>query len=346
MKKRNKKIMISPFFILFAIVIVGILLFSCTKEQSKTVTIYTSLDQIFSEPILQIFQEKTSIRVKTVYDVEATKTTGLVNRLIAEKDHPRADLFWNSEVGRTIVLKSKGVLQPYRSPSAADIPAQFKDPEGYWAGFAARARVLVYNTNSLSENDLPKSIFDFTAPVWRGRVAFAYPLFGTTATHTAALFVLLGRDKAKEYFLGIRDNGVVIVDGNSTSRDMVQNGEIPIGFTDTDDVNVALQKGKPVGMIYPDQEGIGTLLIPNTVALVAGCPHPEEGKRLVDYLLSREVEEMLAHSGSAQMPLRPGVKTPSHVPSFDSIRAMKVDFEAIASVMEETGAILKEIFIR
>lgn len=346
MKKKNGKIINSPLSILFSIVLAGILLFSCTKEQSKTVTIYTSLDQVFSEPILQFFEEKTSIQVKTVYDVEATKTTGLVNRLIAEKDHPRADLFWNSEVGRTIVLKRKGVLQPYRSPSAVDIPAQFKDSEGFWAGFAARARVLVYNKNSLSDEELPRSIFDFTDPTWRGRVAFAYPLFGTTATHAAALFVLLGRDKAQEYFLELRENGVVIVDGNSTSRDMVQNGEIPIGFTDTDDVNVALQKGKPVGMIYPDQEGIGTLLIPNTVSLVNGCPHPEEGRRLIDYLLSREVEEMLAHSGSAQMPLRPGIKTPSHVPSFDSIRAMKVEFEAIASVMEETGAILKEIFIR
>lgn len=336
----------SRLFIRFAAVLVCFLLSSCTKQQPGTVTIYTSLDQIFSEPILQAYEERTSIQVKTVYDVEATKTTGLVNRLIAEKDYPRADVFWNSEVGRTIVLKSKGVLQPYRSPSAADIPAQFKDSEWYWTGFAARARVLVYNKNSLSDKDLPKSIFDFTDPRWRGRVAFAYPLFGTTATHAAALFVLLGRDKAKEYFLALRDNGVVIVDGNSTSRDMVQNGELPIGFTDTDDVNVALQKGKPVGMIYPDKTGIGTLLIPNTVALVNGCPHPEEGKQLIDYLLSREVEEKLAHSGSAQMPLRLGVKTPPHVPSFDSIRAMKVDFEAIASVMEETGAILKEIFIR
>jgi iron(III) transport system substrate-binding protein len=89
------------------------------------VVVYTSLDQLFSEPILREFQAQTGVEVKAVYDVEASKTTGLVNRLIAEKDRPRADVFWNSEVGRTLVLKDKGVLERYRSPSAEDIPAQF-----------------------------------------------------------------------------------------------------------------------------------------------------------------------------------------------------------------------------
>ena len=316
------------------------------KEQAPTVTIYTSLDQMFSEPILRDYKEATGVDVRAVYDVEAAKTTGLVNRLMAEKKHPKADVFWNSEVGRTLVLKDKGVLEAYHSPSAGDIPATFKDPEGYWTGFAARARVLVYNKDLLSPEDLPRSIFELTEPRWKGRVTLAYPMFGTTATHGAALFVHLGKEKATEYFSALKDNGVVIVDGNSTARDMVQNGEVPIGFTDTDDVNVALQKGKPVGMVYPDKEGIGTLLIPNTIALVRNGPHPEEGRRLIDYLLSREVEGKLAFSGSAQMPLRPGVPTPSYVPSFDSIRSMEVDFEAIASAMEETGTILQKIFVR
>jgi len=118
--------------------------------------------------------------------VETSKTTGLVNRLIAEKNRPRADVFWNSEVGRTLVLKDKGVLAPYRSPAAQDIPAQFKDREDYWTGFAARARVLIYNTELLEASEVPQSIFQLTQPQWKGKVALAYPLFGTTATHVAA----------------------------------------------------------------------------------------------------------------------------------------------------------------
>lgn len=122
----------------------------CSKDQpaaQQEVVVYTSLDKVFSQPILEAFERKAAIKVKAVYDSEATKTTGLVNRLIAEKANPRADVFWNSETGRTIVLKQKGVLDPYRSPSAADIPSTFKDRDGYWSGFGARCRILIYNKN-------------------------------------------------------------------------------------------------------------------------------------------------------------------------------------------------------
>ena len=135
-------------------------------SKKQEVVVYTSLDKVFSEPVLKAFEKETGIKVLAVYDSEATKTTGLVNRLIAEKDNPKADIFWNSETGRTIVLKKKGVLAQYVSPSAADIPGTFKDHEGYWAGFAARCRVLVYNKNMLKPEDLPKSIFELTNPAF------------------------------------------------------------------------------------------------------------------------------------------------------------------------------------
>jgi iron(III) transport system substrate-binding protein len=310
------------------------------------VVIYTSLDQVFSEPILRAFEERTGIDVKAVYDVEASKTTGLVNRLIAERPHPRADVFWNSEVSRTLVLEDKGVLAPYRSPSAADIPEQFKDPEGYWTGFAARSRVLIYNTDLLDPDQAPRSIFELTEPRWRGRVALAYPLFGTTATHVAALYATLGQERTEAYLRDLKANDVLIVDGNATSRDVVVQGEVPVGFTDTDDVNVAIRAGRPVDMVFPDADGIGTLLIPNTVALVAGGPNPRAGKRLIDFLLSREVERELAFSESMQIPVRDGVERPGHVPPFEAIRAMQVDYRAIADNLEPSARFCRRLFTR
>jgi iron(III) transport system substrate-binding protein len=318
----------------------------CSKSTSKKIVVYTSHDQIYSEPIFKEFEEKTGIRVKAMYDVEAAKTTGLVNRLIAEKDNPQCDVFWNNENSRTIVLKKKGVLSPYISPAARDIPAQFKGPDGFWTGFAARARVLIYNTDLVKPEEVPGSIFELTDPKWKGQVALANPLFGTTATHCSALFIRMGDKRAKEYFNELKKNEVVIVDGNSTSRDRVQDGEIKIGFTDTDDANIAIMAGKPVGMVYPDKNGIGTLLIPNTVALIKGGPNPEGGKKFIDFLLSEKVESKLAFSESAQMPLRKGVKRPDNVPDFDSIKAMNVDYEKIADRMEDTGKYLQELYLR
>jgi len=321
------------------------LLFACPVRAAEVV-VYTSLDQVYSEPILRDFQARTGIQIKAVYDVEASKTTGLVNRLIAEQGRPRADVFWNSEVARTLVLQDKGVLAPYRSPAGADIPAQFKDADGYWTGFAARARVLVYNKELLAPADLPKSIFDLTQPAWRGRFTMAYPLFGTTATQVAAWYAVLGPERTEAYLQALKANAVVIVDGNGTSRDTVVQGEVPLGFTDTDDANVAIQAGKPVGMIFPDADGLGTLLIPNTVALVAGAPHPQEARRLIDFLLSRDVESKLAFSESMQIPLRDGVGKPPRVPDYGSIRAMKVEYRAIADHMERAARFSRELFAR
>ncbi|MBI1746742.1 MAG: extracellular solute-binding protein [Acidobacteria bacterium] len=327
------------------IFVICILLVSCARREQQVV-IYTSLDQMLSEPVLREFEQKSGIKVKAVYDTEASKTTGLVNRLIAEKDYPKADVFWNSEICRTILLKEKGLLARYRSAAAEDIPEEFKDAEGYWTGFAARLRVLVYNTNLVARDEVPQSIFELTQPKWKGHVALANPLFGTTATHMAALFVHLGPPKAKEYLRALKANGVIIVEGNSTVRDRVADGEVKIGFTDTDDVTVAIRSGKPVKMIFPDQDAVGTLLIPNTIALIKGAPRPDNGKKLIDYLLSREVEESLAQLDSAQIPVRDGLKAPTALPSLRSIRVQKLDYSAMVKQLNATTDFCRELFLR
>ncbi len=334
---------------LIAATVLGLLLaaIACGRSAEREVVIYTSLDQTFSEEILRQFEEETGIRARAVYDTEAAKTTGLVNRLLEEKDHPRADVFWNSEIVRTIMLERRGVLAPYRSPAAADIPERFKDPEGTWTGFAARVRVLVCNTGRLPEEERPRSIFELAEPRWRGAVALANPLFGTTATHGAALFAALGEEQAEAYFRSLKDNEVAIVAGNATSKDRVAAGEFEVGFTDTDDVFVALARGQPVATVFPDQGegGLGTLLIPNSVALVRGGPNPEEGKRLIDFILSEEVEGRLAAAKGGQIPLRSSVPRPERVPDLAELRLMDVDFEAVAAHLETSAVFLRELFL-
>lgn len=315
-------------------------------ENPKTVVVYTAVDQFISEPVLKDFQAQTGIKVKAVYDVEATKTTGLVNRLIAEKRRAKCDIFWNNEVLKSILLKQEGVLTPYISINSAEIPSKYKDKEGFWTGFAARARVLVINTKAVGEALYPASIMDLTKPQYKGKIGIANPLFGTTATHVAALFSIWGEEKTKNYFMNLRANGIKILDGNSVVKDQVGTGELIAGFTDTDDVNVGLNAGQPIKALYPDKSGMGTLLIPNTVGLVAGCPHPEAGKKLIDYLLSKEVEKKLAFCPSVQMPLRKDVVVPQDFVSIDQITHMDVDYEKVSQMMKPSVSFIQEVFIR
>lgn len=323
-----------------------VLVSGCAKHETPAVVVYTALDEMYSRPILEEFERTKGIKVETVFDTEASKTTGLVQRLIAEKQRPRADVFWNNEVVQTIVLRNERVTAPYISPAAETIPPQFKDPQGYWAGFAARGRVIIYNTDLVK--DPPTSILDFAKPEWAGKAAIAKPLFGTTATHVAVLFAEWGSDKAKGYILGLRHNNVAVLPGNATVRDMVAQGEYAVGITDTDDANGAVEDGLPAKWLWPDQEegGIGALLIPNTVALIRGGPNPEGGKALIDYLLSPEVEGKLARMRSMQIPLKPSVTVPEGVPKLSEVKAMRVDFNKAAEKMRIAQVFTQQEFVR
>src|SRR5829696_365762 len=316
---------------------------ACQRTGGREVTAYVSADRPFSEPIMTEYQRQSGVRVNVVYDTEETKSTGLANRLLAEKGRPQADVFWSNEPVRTLVLKSRGVLAPYQSPAAADIASAFKDPDGYWTGFAARLRVIVYNTGKVAVGDAPRSVLDLAEPRWKGQVAIADPRFGSTSFHVAALYAELGDERADEYFRGLKANGVKIVPGNSVVRDMVARGEAKVGLTDTDDVNVALEDRQPVAMVFPDRDGMGVPVMPNMVSLVAGAPHAEAGERLIDYLLSAEVERSLAQSEAVQIPLREGVEGPKNIPPLSSFRPMTLDYGRAADRAEEVTRRLQPI---
>src|SRR5215510_7663996 len=162
------------------------------ERAAREVTAYVSADRPFSEPIMQDYERRSGVRVRVVYDTEETKSTGLANRLLAEKGRPQADVFWSNEPVRTLVLKSRGVLAPYRSLSAEGIPAALVDPDGYWTGFSARIRVIAYNTSLVKPDEAPRSVFDLADPKWRGQVAMADPRFGSTSFHVAALYAMAG----------------------------------------------------------------------------------------------------------------------------------------------------------
>src|SRR6266545_116878 len=244
------------------------------NSKASEVTIYVSQDRVFSEPILRAYEQKTGVKVNGVYDTEETKSTGLANRLLAEKNHPQADVFWSNEPVRTLVLKKRGVLAPYKSPSAVGIPDVFKDAEGYWTGFSARSRVIVYNMKLVKPEEAPKSVLD---------------------------------------------------------------------LTDTDDVNVALEDKQPVAMVFPDRDGMGVPVMPNMVSLIAGAPHAEAGKKLIDYLVSPEVERMLSQSEAVQIPLHSGIEGPKNMPSISSLKPMTLDYGKAADRVEDVTRRLQTI---
>lgn len=325
-----------------AAVLLLTILAGCSRD-GPPVVLYVSADEHVARQVIERFEARTGIRVRMVSDTEATKTGGLVERLRAERDHPQADVFWSSEVFLTIALAAEGLLEEHLSDATVEWPAEWRDRRRLWYGFAARARVIAYATARVSAAEAPTTWMDLTRARWKGRIVMADPRFGTTGGHLGAMKAYWDRKVMPGYYEawleGLADNGVrLLPSGNAGVVRAVGSGEADIGLTDTDDVWAAQARGRKVGLVYArhdveDGPGTGTLLIPNTVARIRGGPNPEGAARLIDHLLSEEVERFLAESESHNIPVRAGVAA-----QFESYRVpdpLEIDLERAANLRNE-----------
>ena len=270
----------------------------CGKATPRVV-LYCAQDREFALGVLETFRERTGLEVVPKFDTEKNKSVGLYTELVAEKDRPRCDVFWNNEIVSTIRLQRQGLLESLRKPPAAAYPAWAKADDHTWHAFASRARILIVNTDRAKE--MPKSLLDLADPRWKGEAVMARPQFGTTATQMACLFDVLGKEKAEDYLRRLKANDVQLAPGNKQVAEWVARGKTPsgkpvsVGVTDTDDAIDEVKAGKPVRIVFPDRAGgdgrMGTLFIPNTLCIPKGCPESrrgEEARRLPPLRRGRE----------------------------------------------------------
>ncbi len=293
---------------------------------SPTVILYSSLDGDILRPLLAQFEKESGIRVLLVGDTEATKATGLAQRVLAERTKPAADVFWSSEAIGTARLAREGVLEPYRSPSAEQEqggwPARVrgggaKVEAPLWYGLALRPRVIVYNTQRLKPDAAPRSLRELALEALKHRVGIAKPQFGTTRGHLAAIFASEGVDASRDWFASLKAASIRLYDGNASVVRAVGGGEILAGLTDLDDLLEGQRNGWPIALAPQDTPKTGAtlglldgaiLMTPATVALVKGAPHPEQAKQLIEFILSPAVERALAEGPQRCAPARPSLR--------------------------------------
>jgi iron(III) transport system substrate-binding protein len=327
----------------------------CPKASSSRVVLYCAQDEEFARDLLETFRQRTGLEVAPKFDTEADKSVSLYLELVQEKDRPRCDVFWNNEILSTIRLQRQGLLEPYDSPSAKPYPPSCRPKDEKlptWHAFAARPRILIVNTKRVKEADRPRSILDLTKPEWKGRVAMAKPLYGTTATQAACLFAVLGKEKAEQFYLDLRKNLVGVAPGNRQVAALVGNGQALVGMTDPDDAFEEMHDHPDdVAIVFPDRDRpkddpMGTLFIPNTVAIIKRSPNPEGARKAVDYLLSAEVETKLAEGPSSQVPLNPEVHATlrKEMETPQTVKAMDVDWDKAAELWDEVQTFLRKEF--
>jgi iron(III) transport system substrate-binding protein len=310
------------------------LLPGCRRQAGQEIVIYCGVDEPVASEVLAQFEQQTGMHVAPHYDIESSKSVGLAGKLEAERDHPRADVWWGSEAFLSARLAQEGELQPYRPSTAADVPDEYKDPNGFWTGAGLRARVLAVGVNPPFKI---ASLNDLADPRLKDKVVMSRPSAGATGAHLAALYVLWGPKKAADYFRRLHANGIALVGGNAEVANAVGAGTYMVGLTDSDSITAALANGGRLTQVVPDQQSEGTLAMPTTVALVKGAPHEEAAKKLIDFLASKQAERKLIDMKFATWSVRDR--------SADAIKSMKVDYRAAAQLypraQREAAAILE-----
>src|SRR6266480_3829936 len=307
-----------PLWMVLIVIIVGGVTFGLMfpetgKPQKQRVILYCSQDQVYAEPILKEFEQQTGVKVRALFDSESVKTVGLVNRLMAEKDHPQCEVFWNNEELRTRQLAAQEVFEK-------------------WTAVGYRSRRVAINTNKLALASAPHSLIELTNERWRGRVALAYPLFGTTATHFLALRQTCGDERWQAWCRALATNKPFLVDGNSVAARLVAKGEAWIGLTDSDDIAAEQREGAPVLALSLTEE---SLLIPNTIAVVRGARHARTAEALFDYLQRPEVVKKLVAAQALE-----GLSPPS-----ETNATLRPDWDKLLTGLDGGVQSLKEIFL-
>jgi iron(III) transport system substrate-binding protein len=295
--------------------IISLFITGCQKENE--VIIYAAQDQVYAEPILREFAKQTGIKVRPVFDSEAVKTVGLAQRLLQERSHPQCDVFWGNEELRTRQLAAQNV---------------FRETNG-WASVGFRSRRLVINTNLLALANAPRGLVDLTNQAWRGKVALAFPLFGTTATHFLALRQLWGETNWLAWCRALQANQPFLVDGNSVVVRLVGRGEASVGLTDSDDIAAGQDEKYPIAALPLTSE---LLLMPNTIGVIRGAPRAFAAQKLFEYLQTPAVLDTLVKAHALE-----GTAMPS-----TGLNPASLDWEPILRDLPAASTNLSRIFLR
>ncbi len=295
------------------------------------VTVYSGRSESLVGPILARFTAATGIPVEVRYG----ETAELAATLLEEGAATPAQVFLAQDAAALGALAGAGLLEPLPSDVVARVPARFAGPEGRWVGLSGRARVLVYNTAAMAEDELPRTLEEVAAPRYRGRFGVA-PLNASFQAQMAVHRALAGAPALAELLAGLAGNDPQRYAGNGAVVDAVIAGEIDFGLVNHYYLWRALQErpDAPAKNFYQAGGGAASFINVAGAGVLDGRP---EAVELVRFLLSDEAQGYFA-SETFEYPLVPGVAPPAGLPPLDELPTPEIDFAAVAAVLEETLA--------
>jgi iron(III) transport system substrate-binding protein len=326
------------FRLMIFLAVLALFAMPAAAQPAETLTVYSGRSESLIGPILAQFSQATGVQIEARYG----GTAEMAATILEEGSNSPADVYIAQDAGALGALAQAGRLSQLPSDVLERVPAAFQSRDGYWVGISGRARVLVYNTSLVSEDELPASILDLTAPEWANRVAWA-PTNGSFQAHVTALRILLGEDAARAWLEGMLANGVVPYQNNDSIVQAVIDGEIPVGLVNHYYIVRFLQQfpDAEVGLHFFEAGDPGNLINIAGGGVVSSSDTPALAQRLLLYLLGGEAQTYFAEQ-TAEYPLVAGVPQNPAVPPFDSIAAPDIDLSDLSD-LENTLLLLSDV---
>jgi iron(III) transport system substrate-binding protein len=316
------------------------------KQQERasattTLTVYSGRDERFVKPAFDKFTELTGIELRVRYGDSAE----LAATLLEEGSNSPADLFFSQDAGALGAVAMRGRLAVLPEGTLRRVPRRFRAPGKRWVGITGRARVVAYNTDVLTQRALPRTIWGYTQPRWRGLVGVP-PTNASFQAFVSAMRIRVGDDRTRDWLLALKENGVRFYTSNSRIVSAVANREIQVGFVNHYYVyqHRELRPNDPVANHFLGRNDPGALINVAGVGIVTGSDKRRQATRLINFLLSRGMQRFFSTSpGRAEYPLIRGVRPRAGLPPLSRLEGARVSLQRLGRELPRTLELLAEV---
>jgi len=322
------------------LVLALVALAGCGGSDSETLVVYSGREEELVAPLFERFEQETGIEVEVRYADSAE----LAATIAEEGGNSPADVFFAQDPGSLGAVEEQFAQLP--EEVLARVGERFRDDEGRWVGTSGRARVLVYNTDELSEDDVPDSVFDLTDPKWSGKVGLP-PTNASFQAFVTAMRLDAGDARTKRWLEELKENDPKFYEKNTPTVEAVASGEIQLGLVNHYYLYLVKeeQPDAPIENKYLPGEDPGALVSVAGAGILDGAEHADAAERFVRFLLDDEQQRFYTEEAEeAEIPLVEGIEPKEGVPTLDELsgRGPDVDLSSFGAELERTLELLNE----
>ncbi len=307
----------------------------------ETLVVYSGREEELVEPLFERFEKETGIDVEVRYGDSAE----LAATIAEEGENSPADVFFAQDPGSLGAVEREGQLAELPQEALDRVPARFRDPDGHWVGTSGRSRVIAYNTDALSEDEVPDSVFALTDPKWKGKIGIA-PTNASFQAFVSAMLLELGEERTRTWLEGLKANEPKLYEKNTPVVEAVGSGEIELGLVNHYYLYLVKEENPEAAVAnhFLTGEDPGALVSVAGAAILETAEHADAAQQFVEFLLSEPSQRFYVDEAEeAEYPVVPGIEAKAGLPPLDSLGGPQIQLDQLGPELEKTLELLNEV---